>query len=96
VAKKKRTKRKTPEPMVVLDQECSLELSFSRELQKDRETVRRLAHLVVDRMADSGRHKWLADSVAFNLACLADDIVISNVTDLIRKARAASKEVARG
>jgi hypothetical protein len=46
-------------------------------------------------MADSGRHKWLADSVAFNLACLADDIVISNVTDLIREARAAVKEVPR-
>jgi hypothetical protein len=82
--------------MVVLDQECALELSFSRELQKDRETVRRLAHLVVDLMADGGRYKWLADSVAFNLACLADDIVISNVTDLIRKARAAGKEVSHG
>ena len=96
MAKKKRAKGKTLEPMVVIDQECALELRFSRKLEKEPETLRRLAHLVVDLMADSGRHNWLADSVAGNLVCLADDVVIKNVTDLIGEARAAGKAVARG
>ena len=96
MAKKKQAKRQAPEPMVVVAPGCSLDLQFSRELQKEPETLRRLGHLVVDLLADGGRYDWLAESAACSLGCLADDMIVNNVTDLICEARAASKEVARG
>ncbi|MCH7885921.1 MAG: hypothetical protein IIC01_11830 [Planctomycetes bacterium] len=93
---KKQTKHKKPDPLVCLDSAYSMEFKFSRRFQKDPETLRRLAHRVVDLLADAGHYDWLADSVAGDLVCLADDFVIKNVTDLIREARAPGKAVTRG
>ncbi|NIS79282.1 MAG: hypothetical protein GTO14_03470 [Anaerolineales bacterium] len=92
----KRAKRKAPAPLVVLDSDYSLQIRFSRELQKEPETVRRLAHRVVDLLADSGHYEWLANSVAGDLTCIADDVVVNNLTDLVREARAPRKGVSRG
>ena len=92
----KRAKRKAPAPMVTVEAECALDIQFSPELQDDPETIRRLAHRVVDLLADSGRYVLLADGVASGLACIADDDVVKNVTDLIREARAPRKAVSRG
>ena len=91
----KRAKREAPVPLVVLDPECSLEIDFSPELQKEPETIRRLAHRVVDLLADSGRYVLLADCVASELVSIADDVVVKNLNDLIREARAPRKAVPR-
>ena len=92
----KRTKRKAPAPLVTVESEGSIEIQFSRELQKEPETIRRLAHRVVDLLADSGRYVSLAQDVASDLACIADDVVVKHMTDLIHEARAPRKEVPRG
>ncbi len=93
---KTKTKRKKPDPLVSLYQGCSMEIIFSRRLQKEPETLRRLAHRVVDLLADAGHYGWLSGSVADQLVCIADDLVVKNVTDLIHEARAAGEEVSRG
>ena len=93
---KTKTKRKKPDPLVHLHQGCSMEIIFSRRLQKEPETLRRLGHRVVDLLADGGHYGWLSDSVAGQLVCVADDLVVKSLTDLICEARAARKEVSRG
>ncbi len=93
---KKKTNRKKPNPLVYLRQGCSMEIMFSRRLQKEPETLRRLAHRVVDLLADAGHYECLSDSVAGELVCIADDIVVKNLTDLIHEARSPGKEVPRG
>ena len=91
----KRAKRKAPVPLVTVDPQRTVEIHFSPELQKEPETIRRLAHRVVDLLADSGRYASLADGMPSDLACIADDVVVKNVTDLIREARAPRKAVPR-
>ena len=93
---KTKTKRKKPDPLVDLGESNAIEIIFSRRLEKEPETLRRLAHRVVDLLADAGHYGWLSDSVAGELVCLADDVVVKNLTDLIREARTPGKEVSRG
>ena len=92
----KRAKRKPSEPPVSVEPDCSVELEFTDAVRKDPETVRRLAHRVVDLLADTGRYDSLAKSVTTNLGYLADDFVVEKVTDLIEEARGAGKQVPRG
>ncbi len=92
---KTKTKRKKPDPLVDLGQSNSIEIIFSRRLSKEPETLRRLAHRVVDLLADAGHYGWLSGSVADQLGSIADDLVLKNLTDLIHEARAARKEVSR-
>jgi len=63
---------------------------------EDRETIRWLAHRVVDLLADSGDYDLLSQSISHNLFWMLDDFVVKNVTDLIHEARAARKEVPGG
>ncbi len=93
---KTKTKRKKPDPLVDLGQSNSIEIIFSRRLEKEPETLRRLAHRVVDLLADAGHYGWLSGSVENQLGSIADDFVLKNLTDLIREARTARKEVSRG
>ena len=92
----KRSKRKPSEPPVSVEPDCSVELEFTDAVRKDPETMRRLAHRVVDLLADNGRYDILADSVTTNLGYLADDFVVEKVTDLLEEARAAGKGVPGG
>lgn len=69
---------------------------FSREITAKRETLRRLAHRVVDLAIDSGRHEWLRAEVDFGFAQIARDGVVKMVTDFVDEARAARMEVTRG
>lgn len=92
----KRTKRKAGDPLVEMVPEYSTTIRLARQLLKEPETVRRLAHRIVDILADSGRYAWLADTVASDLVCFADDVIVKSVSDLIHEARAPGKEVARG
>ena len=92
----KQAKRKASKPPVSVEPDCSVELEFTDAVRKDPETVRRLAHRVVDLLADTGRYDSLAESVTSNLGYLADDFVVEKVTDLLEEARAAGKGVPRG
>ena len=60
------------------------------------QTVRRLAHRVVDLLADTGRYDSLAESVSANRGLRADDCVGEKVTDLLEESRAPGKAVPRG
>ena len=92
----KRAKRKSSQPPVSVEPDCTVQLEFTDEVRKDPETVRRLAHRVVDLLADTGRYDSLAESVTSNLGFLADDFVVEKVTDLLEEARAAGKGVSGG
>ena len=92
----KRTKRTSSEPPVSVTPDCEVTLEFTGAFRKDRETVRRLAHRVVDMLADAGYYDVLATSLSSHLGYLVDDFVVEKVTDLLEEARAAGKEVPSG
>ncbi|MCH7993295.1 MAG: hypothetical protein IIB57_02515 [Planctomycetes bacterium] len=92
----KRAKRKSSEPPVSVTPDCEVTLEFTGAFRKDRETVRRLAHRVVDMLADAGYYDVLATSLSSHLGYLVDDFVVEKVTDLLEEARAAGKEVPSG
>ena len=93
---KKKTKRKKPDALVHLAEKFSMEVVFSRGFEEEPETLRRLAHRTVDLLVDAGHYRWLSDSVADELRCLTDDLVVDHLTELIVEARARGKEAARG
>ena len=93
---KKKTKRRKPEPLVSLHTGCAMELRFSRRLEKEPETLRRLAHRVVDLIADGGHYEWLSENMAGMLTRVVDDLVVDHMTKLVVEARAEGKEAARG
>ena len=92
----KQAKRKASKPPVSVEPECTLELELNEALLRQPETVRRLAHRVVDMLADSGHYKRLSEGVSINLGCLVEGFVIDRITGLIEEARAAGKEAPRG
>ena len=92
----KRAKPKASEPPVSVTPDCTVELEFTDAVAKDPEIVRRLAHRVVDLLADTDRYDQLAKSVSNNLAYLVDDFVVEKVTVLLEEARAARTEAPRG
>ncbi len=92
----KRTKRKASKPPVTVELECTLELELNEALLRQPETVRRLAHRVVEILADSGRDDRVAQFVTDNLAWLVEGFVVDKVTDLIEEARTAGKAVPGG
>ncbi len=93
---KKTKKRKQREPLFTVERDCDVEVQFTRVVIEDPETVRRLAHRVVDLLADSGDYDRLSQSISNNLHWMLDDFVVKNVTDLIHEARAVRKEVPGG
>ena len=92
----KRTKRKASKPPVTVEPYCEVHLELIDADREEPETVRRLAHRLVDMLADTGRHERLSESLSNHLAWLVDDFVIEKVTELLEEARAAGKEVPRG
>ncbi len=94
--KAKSEKRKAPEPMVSLRFERPLEFELSKELQKEPEALLRLAHRVVDILADRGDYKSLAGSVAEVLCYITDEVMLQYANELIREAREPWKGVPRG
>ena len=92
----KRVKRKKPRPPVIVEPECAVEIVLTDAVVRQPETVRRLAHRVVDLLADAGLYKHLSRTVEGNLSRLVDGFVIDRITDFIEEARAAGKEAPRG
>ena len=78
-------KRKGRAPLVVCQVDPPMFVYFSREVIKERETFRRLAHRVVDLAVDNGRHEWLRAEVAYSLGQIARDHVTKMVTDLVHE-----------
>ena len=92
----KRSKRKASESLVHVDQQCDVSVRLTGGVGDEPETIRRLAHRVVDVLADNGLNDKLEQSVSLNLAWMVDEFVIDGVTALIHEARAARKEASRG
>ena len=77
--------RKAPAPQVACRFSEFMFVYFSREVIEDGETLRRLAHRVVDLRVDNGRDEWLHDDVAQSLACIARDRAIKDATALVQE-----------
>ncbi len=92
----KPAKRKALESLVHVDSQCDVSVRLTGGVGDEPETIRRLAHRLVDVMADNGLHDKLEQSVSNNLVWMVDDFVIDGVTALIHEARAARKEARRG
>ena len=92
----KAAKPKARAPLVTCEVDPPMFVYFSREVLAERETIRRLAHRIVDMAVDSGSHEWLGAEVAYSLADIARDQVINMVTDLIHEVRAEGKEARHG
>ncbi len=90
----KAAKRKVPATLVVLEPACVLEVWFTGEFS-ELETLRPLAHLVVDILADSARQEALADTLASDLASIAEFLVLKNIADLVQEAGAEAREARR-
>ena len=91
-----RDKRKAEEPPISVEPNCQMDFEFAKAVSKEPETMRRLAHRVVEMLAESDRAERLSEFVADNLAALVDGIVVEKVTALITEARAAAKAVPHG
>ena len=92
----KRAKPKASKPPVYVAPRCDVHLELTDAVLEEPETIRRLAHRVVDLLADTGRDDHLAALVSNNLPWLVDGFVVEKVTDLLEEARAAEKEASRG
>lgn len=92
----RRKKRKADEQMVSLVFDRPMEFELSKELQKEPEMLRRLAHRTMDFLADRGNYASLASSVEGVLSHITDEVMLQFANDLIREARAEGKEAAGG
>ena len=81
----RRAKGKAHGPLVVCDSDHCMFVYLSREVIAERETLRRLAHRVVDLAVDCGQQEWLGGQAAYRLSCIARDHVIKMVTDLVHE-----------
>ncbi|MCH7993294.1 MAG: hypothetical protein IIB57_02510 [Planctomycetes bacterium] len=81
----KPAKPKARAPLVVCRYGEFVIVYFSREVIEDGETLRRLAHRVVDLRVDNGRDEWLHDDVAESLAHVARERAIKDATALVQE-----------
>ena len=88
----KAAKPKARAPLVVCRYGEFVIVYFSREVIEDGETLRRLAHRVVDLRIERGRDEWLHACVARSLAHVARERTIKEATDLVHEVLADAKE----
>ncbi len=92
----KRARPKAPAPLVLLEPDSVLHVWLSSGLNKERETLRRLAHRVVDLLADSNRCGGLVDTLRCDLGWMAEESAAKHVTELVHKVCAPGKGVRGG
>ncbi len=80
-----RAKRKARVPLVVCEIDPLMFVCFSRNVMREREMFRRLAHRIVDLAVDRGRHHLLGVEVACALSLIGRDRVTKMVTDLVHE-----------
>ena len=81
----KRAKPKASAPLVFLEPDGVLHVWLSSGLNKERETLRRLGHRVVDLLADSNRCGGLVDTLGGDLGWMAEQFAAKHVTELVHK-----------
>ena len=92
----KRVRRKAPPTPDISVCEYPVFLHFSREVNAEREMMRRLAHRAVDLVVDGGHHHLLGLEVAVSLSLIGRDQVTKMVTDLVHEVWAEGEEPRRG
>ncbi len=85
----KRAKPKARASLVACEYGEFVIVYFSREVIEERETLRRLAHRVVDLRVDNGQDEWLHDDVAESLAHVAQERATKEATALVQEVLAA-------
>ena len=81
----KRARRKAPATQDISVCECPIFIYFSREVIEDGETLRRLAHRVVDLRVDNGQDEWLHDDVAESLAHVVRERAVKEATAFVHE-----------
>ena len=85
-------KTKAVNPIAVEDPDGGYTVKLPDSVRDDLEIMRKVAHRMVDEVADRGLFSWLAHTVENNLATLTDDIIGEFVLNLVNEAT-GKKEV---
>jgi hypothetical protein len=85
-------KTKTDNPIAVEDPNGGYDVQLPKCVRNDLEMMRKVAHRMVDEVADRGLSSWLLETVEGNLGNLTDDIIGEFVLKLVNEAT-GKKEV---
>jgi len=85
-------KAKAVNPIAVEDPDGGYTVKLPDSVRDDLEIMRKVAHRMVDEVADRGLLSWLPHTVENNLGALTDDIIGEFVLNLVNEAT-GKKEV---
>ncbi len=77
---------KTDNPIAVEDRDGGYDVKLPESVGDDLEVMRKVAHRMVDEVADRGLLSWLLHTVETNLGALTDDIIGEFVLNLVNEA----------
>lgn len=81
-----KTKTKEVNPIAVEDPDGGYAIKLPESVRDDLEIMRRVAHRMVDEVADRGLLTWLLHTVEENIGTLTDDIIGEFVLNLVNEA----------
>ena len=79
-------KTKAANPIAVEDPDGGYTVRLPDSVRDDLEIMRKVAHRMVDEVADRGLLSWLPHTVENNLGALTDDIIGDFVLNLVNEA----------
>ncbi|UCC31518.1 MAG: hypothetical protein JSU86_04420 [Phycisphaerales bacterium] len=79
-------KTKTDNPIAVEDPNGGYAVKLPKSVRNDLEMMRKVAHRMVDEVAERGLLSWLLETVEENLGTLTDDIIGEFVLKLVNEA----------
>ncbi len=79
-------KTKTVNPIAVEDPDGGYVVKLPESVGDDLEVMRKMAHRMVDEVADRGLLSWLLHTVETNLGALTEDIIGEFVFNLVNEA----------